>query len=392
MLSGRIWKSGLISLFALASVFSQGDTYKVRPGDNAQKIAKKFHMTVGHLMAANGLHGNQILHLGQRLSIPGGSGSSDEERPTKHHKSSRSSSSSDSGTPSHGVYHIVRGDTDWTIASKLGITIKSLHRSNPNVNWDNLHIGHKVHFTLASSSHGTSSRRIRTRYAVIAADGVTLRREPSTNSEKVTVVDAGTIAHVLDHEGKWYKLRFPKGTEAWVRADLLNPVKHHRSERVYASSHHRRRRRHTAEPAVAMNEVKGNKILSTAFSYRGTRYVTGGTSRSGGFDCSGLTTTVFKKNGIHLPRTAREQSGVGKRVGMDNLRKGDLVFFRTNRGVRVNHVGIYVGAGKFIHASSGGGRVQVSSLNEGYYNRRFAGGRRVAGAGSKKKHSKKSSD
>jgi hypothetical protein len=65
-------------------------------------------------------------------------------------------------------------------------------------------------------------------------------------------------------------------------------------------------------------------------------------------------------------------------VDRGSLNKGDLVFFKTTRGKRIGHVGIYVGNGKFIHASSGGGKVQVNSLNEGYYNRRFVTARRVA--------------
>ena len=65
--------------------------------------------------------------------------------------------------------------------------------------------------------------------------------------------------------------------------------------------------------------------------------------------------------------------------GKSSLSKGDLVFFATRGGSRVGHVGIYVGSGKFIHASSGGGRVRVDSLNEGYYKRRYVGARRVKG-------------
>jgi len=99
-------------------------------------------------------------------------------------------------------------------------------------------------------------------------------------------------------------------------------------------------------------------------------------SRSG-TDCSGFTSQVFRAQGVKLPRTSREQSTVGFRVGRDQLRPGDLVFFHTSRGSRITHVGIYVGNGKFIHASSSGGCVQVDSLLEDYYNNRFSTARRL---------------
>lgn len=353
---------------------SSTEHYTVRNGDNDWAIAHRFHIGLRALHQSNPNVDFDALQPGEKIALPessestsdsGNSSSSRVVVAEKHHSA-------------RGSYRVSEGENDWTIAAKLGITLKELHRDNPDVDWDALHIGAKLHVPGASLASHSSSKRIRTRLAVVNADNVTLRRGPSTDSGKVTTVDAGTIARVLDHEGSWYKLRFPKGTEAWVRADLLNPVKHHREQTYAASSHRRRSRRHshTPEPVVAMSAIKGNKLLATAFSYRGVRYRTGGTSR-GGFDCSGLTSTVYAKNGVHLPRTAHEQASVGKHVGIDQLKKGDLVFFKTNRGVRINHVGMYIGDGKFIHASSGGGRVQVSSLNEGYYRRRFATARRV---------------
>ena len=94
-----------------------------------------------------------------------------------------------------------------------------------------------------------------------------------------------------------------------------------------------------------------------------------------GFDCSGFTTWVFNKYGINLPRSSREQFQVGQQVAKTNLKKGDLVFFGSKRGI--SHVGIYLENGKFIHSASNGKDVQVSSLNEDYWRARYAGGRRV---------------
>jgi len=116
-------------------------------------------------------------------------------------------------------------------------------------------------------------------------------------------------------------------------------------------------------------------LLRGAFALLGTRYRSGGDSPNEGFDCSGFTTWVFNKYGIKLPRSSREQFQIGQQVAKTNLKKGDLVFFGSRRGI--SHVGIYLENGKFIHSASGGKDVQVSSLDEDYWRARYAGGRRV---------------
>jgi len=116
------------------------------------------------------------------------------------------------------------------------------------------------------------------------------------------------------------------------------------------------------ETATTSGAVVADGVLSTAKRYLGTRYVFGGT-RPGAFDCSGFVRYVFARHGVPLPRTAREQAGVGHTVigGLDSLRTGDLLFFRTRRG-RAAHVAIYAGDGRIIHASAGSRRVRYDDL------------------------------
>ena len=94
-------------------------------------------------------------------------------------------------------------------------------------------------------------------------------------------------------------------------------------------------------------------ILNNAKTHLGGKYVWGGTVPEG-FDCSGYVQYVYKKEGVQLPRTAYEQSKVGKDVTWSKLKKGDLLFFLTDRkrGIPVTHVGMYIGNNKFIHAAS----------------------------------------
>ena len=135
----------------------------------------------------------------------------------------------------------------------------------------------------------------------------------------------------------------------------------------------------TAAPgADGPTEGRMQALLRRAFALLGTPYRWGGTSPERGFDCSGLVGYVYRTAlGIDLPRISRDQARAGERV-VDRaaMAAGDLVFF--GRRGRVDHVGIYIGEGKFVHAPSRGKDVMVSSLDERYWGSKFMQARRVA--------------
>lgn len=108
------------------------------------------------------------------------------------------------------------------------------------------------------------------------------------------------------------------------------------------------------------------RILHTAESYIGVKYVWGGNTPSQGFDCSGFTKYVFANNGIPLPRTSREQVRSGRGVAPDfrALRPGDIMLF-AEPGEAISHVAIYAGNGRIIHSSSAVGGVGYTDLNNG---------------------------
>ncbi len=114
----------------------------------------------------------------------------------------------------------------------------------------------------------------------------------------------------------------------------------------------------------------GNKIVYTALQFIGVPYVWGGTTTHG-MDCSGFSQKVFARNNIRIPRTALEQSRLGKYVPKNSLRPGDLVFFRTYAPY-ISHVGIYIGDGKFIQENSGAGTVTITRLSNEYFKRTYA--------------------
>jgi cell wall-associated NlpC family hydrolase len=120
------------------------------------------------------------------------------------------------------------------------------------------------------------------------------------------------------------------------------------------------------------------EILLRALSLIGVPYRYGGTTPESGFDCSGLVQYVFGSAlGLSLPRRSQDMSRVGETVERTALSPGDLVFFDTLREP-YSHVGIYLGEGRFIHAPSSGGRVEIVSLRERYWTRRYNGARRVS--------------
>lgn len=134
-----------------------------------------------------------------------------------------------------------------------------------------------------------------------------------------------------------------------------------------------------AEQADDEGGSKVRKVLQSALTLLGTPYRWGGTSPDSGFDCSGLVGYVFRNAlGIELPRVSREMANAGIPVAdRTQLAAGDLVFF--GRRGRVDHVGIYVGEGRFVHAPRRGRDVTVSSLETGYWAAKFLAARRVEG-------------
>ena len=122
-----------------------------------------------------------------------------------------------------------------------------------------------------------------------------------------------------------------------------------------------------------MSYIAGT-IVAAATNYIGVPYVFGGTSPYG-FDCSGYVQYVFAKSGISLPRTADVQYEVGTPISTTDLVTGDLVFFSTYT-YGASHVGIYVGDGRFIHASSSRG-VTIDSLGSSYWSSHYIGARRI---------------
>ncbi len=128
--------------------------------------------------------------------------------------------------------------------------------------------------------------------------------------------------------------------------------------------------------SVELKSDAVRQLKNTAYGFLGAHYHFGGNSRTS-LDCSSFVQQVFREMNIFLPRTAREQFGVGEEVPHGDLKKGDLVFFRTYAPYP-SHVGIYLGDNKMIHASSRDHRVVISTMDTPYYRARYIGAKRIS--------------
>jgi cell wall-associated NlpC family hydrolase len=127
--------------------------------------------------------------------------------------------------------------------------------------------------------------------------------------------------------------------------------------------------------------ASASRVLATARRYLGTPYKYGGASPATGFDCSGFVQYIFGRNGVELPRTSRQLATAGRGLAarVDSLRPGDLMFF-SSRGVRIDHVAIYVGENRMLHSSAGAGKVRYDDLTTArgkWYLARYVASRRV---------------
>jgi lipoprotein Spr len=116
-----------------------------------------------------------------------------------------------------------------------------------------------------------------------------------------------------------------------------------------------------------------NDLIETATDNVGVRYKAAGSTKAG-FDCSGLVFYTFEKENIKLPRSSYEQSKIGRIIKFDDARKGDLIFFKTNKSRQINHVGLITQVSreeiKFVHSSTSKG-VIISTTKEAYYKNSF---------------------
>ncbi|MCL4515791.1 MAG: C40 family peptidase [Firmicutes bacterium] len=197
------------------------------------------------------------------------------------------------------------------------------------------------------------------RMATVKVDVAIVRSEGSRLSPPLTTVFLNTRLGVGDVAGDWVQVVLPAGEKGWIYQDLLEIGDAPSGTGFFGTNN-----------SFAFID----NVVAAAQGFLGVPYRWGGRSPQG-FDCSGLIYTVFAMNGIVLPRDTWPQYSSTQIVPKETMTRGDLVFFTTYRP-GPSHVGLYLGRGRFIHASSRRG-VTISRLDDPYYAARFLGARRV---------------
>lgn len=219
----------------------------------------------------------------------------------------------------------------------------------------------------------------------VLENSVNLRKGPGSAYDRITSVNAGAQVSLLARHKDWYRVQLQDGTKAWIFSDLLKvspmaarrvpvtndiPALPVRNRPTVASSS-------GGNASAAVHVPASGDVASYAVQFVGSRYVWGGASPSRGFDCSGLTSYVYRQFGVSLPHSAAAQFSTryGAMIGsLGSLAPGDLVFFAGTSGTRgISHVAIYIGGGQIVHAMTPRYGVQVSSVWSSYWQNHFAG-------------------
>ena len=193
--------------------------------------------------------------------------------------------------------------------------------------------------------------------AIVHADRLNARTEPSTDAKIWTQISENERYHVAEQLDGWVKIEFDEGGEgdgndeissAYVSSEFVE-VRYALSEAIKFSP--------TEESASLRS-----RIVNYAMKFLGNPYVWGGTSLTKGADCSGFTMSVMKNFGISLPHYSGSQANSGKRIKSSQMKPGDLIFYGSSRG-RINHVAMYIGNGQIIHAASRRSGIKISTWN-----------------------------
>ena len=174
---------------------------------------------------------------------------------------------------------------------------------------------------------------------------------------------------VVKNDAKQFTLKVTHDEKCEIMMD------HNLSKIVLISKEHTPGLTHeTNENNTTDTESKTDKLISLAKSKLGDSYKPAQAGPDH-FDCSGFVYYLFKTNGINIPRSSLTQSKSGKKLKREGLKRGDILFFDTAHRNHVNHSGVYLGEGKFIHSSSGKAYgVTISNLDKGFYLDKFRWG------------------
>lgn len=302
-------------------------TYTVKSGDTLYRIGKSYNVPYKTIMNTNNLT-STLIFPGQKLTIG---------------ENQTSTTASPSSTT---TYTVKSGDTLSEIASKYGVSYKTLMEWN-ELSSTRIQIGQK----LAVKGSTTSTTN-----SVVTSSG-------SKNTSTYTVKSGDSLSEIASKYGISYKTLMEWNSLSSTQLQIGQKLVVKGSKTATANS------TASKSTSTSTSSSEGNKIISIAQQYLGVKYVFGGSSPSG-FDCSGFITYVYNKAGISTSRLSAA-GFYDESTPVSTPKIGDLVFFSDTYKSGISHVGIYIGDNKMIAAS--GYHVQISNINGAYWENHFTG-------------------
>ncbi len=405
-----------------------GKKYTIQEGDNLWTVARKFDTRVKPIAHLNGLDPSKPVKPGTVIQLP-----ADAKTPTANPKAPVAKPTK----PVKGAPYTVRnGESAWVIARRFSLKTGELLAANGLDEKKHLKPGQKIVIPGAKAASTKSAPTKRGAPTIVkrlqkpAAYAVVQRRAPlyaraDQDSHRVRLVKRGKRLSVIGRQSNWLKIQLSAGEIVWIPAKLaelesprtvakklesaavaviaqtkpaLEPAKaeltateeakdvqqlagelkndEQAAEQVAVASQLLLAKLLANDPKPLTAPAANGKYATHGLKYLGTPYRRGGLS-SRGLDCSGLVCRVLKDFGKNAPHNAAALFKTGTPIKKNDLKAGDLVFFQNTYRRGISHVGIFIGNGKFVHASTRGRRVRVTSLSEAYYIRHWAGARRV---------------
>jgi cell wall-associated NlpC family hydrolase len=324
-----------------------GLTYEVQEGDTVAQLATQFGVSVWTILTANNLGDADLIRPGMRLKV----------------------------LPVNGIEHEIQpGESLSDIAAFYKVDLGPLVDFNAISDPDNLQVGMKLTipgaeraqpgFSLAQAGAPATTAQAAPAAAGTAAS-VAAAQRPAAQAALAQAKPSGATAQAAAK---------PAGATAQAAAKPAASTA--QAAAKPAGSTNRLQAAAVSAPVTIASGASGGSVVGTAMKFLGARYVFGGTSPAG-FDCSGFVWYVHNAVGKPVSRGLWGQMNGGPRIPTSQLQPGDTVFFANTYMPGLSHAGIYIGGGRFIHASDESSGVKISSLSDGYWGPRYIGATRL---------------
>lgn len=311
------------------------EVYRVKPNDNLDSIARIYGTSVAELRSLNPFLSTRSPMEGEMLTVP--MHRSDPAHPPvlPPETPGAAGTATPQPAPPSGAQPGANGAVApgaSTVPSATAAAASALPAAQP--------IDSPAGLYKTFTDNGAAGR-----YGYVRSGDTPIYRERSTDAGVLFLAEAETGLVVVAQENDWYKVAMADGSRGYVPMQFVQLTTR---ELVQVP---------TQQPAAT---ARGVAIVQEAYRYLGVPYRWGGNGFSG-IDCSGLVLAAYRSQGLGLPRVSRDQFNVGQSVPYDQLQPGDRLYFASGRR-QIDHTGLYIGNGYFIHASGGRRQVCIDNL------------------------------